>query len=539
MTMYKKIKITERQLKNIVLSNLITEEDSNENNIPYKRVLSVGRVGEDVRKLQQRLKDLGYGNLLGTSGPNRDGVDSKYGSSTKKAVEKYQEDTPPLEEDGVAGELTIGKLNGVSNTKKTPTKKTPTKEIPTKEIPNKKTPTKLTTSPFKNKYQGINYRVWFNKVFPNIAEKYGVDKPVDLSDKFINTENFYNNKNIINSLNHVLKNKNGEDIMNVFYYYKMFNPYWDKKGHKEKIETGEYKVPSTIKNADRINKELYYINKRSKYNNKGFFIVDPRLNLVLAFDKNHKLIDYSESIASKDKQKDVVFTYEDWCILSNNQWVDDRCYSNGVTVDDIADYKKGDKSYKAVKAKMDYNVLGTTKDRYAAKGIYKVGSRKYNHYYNKDAKGKDKDIDTYGLETEDGVNVGTAIHAIVNIPSRTTPDAKLKKYLNKELSNGTIPKEYIDMVEKDFLSGGVEFDQSSGCFNVDPKFATNPEVQKMAQLGTYVFIMSEKDTDYLVQVEPGKEGQYLLDLNGKDGKCINPSSLENKYGTTINYDDIT
>ena len=260
---------------------------------------------------------------------------------------------------------------------------------------------------------------------------------------------------------------------------------------------------------------------------------------MLAFDKNHKLIDYSESVAGANKQKDVVFTYEDWCKLSQNEWIGGKCYKEGVNVDDVSDYHKGDKEYQDIKPKMDYNVLGTTKDRYAAKGRYKIGSRSYNTYYNKGAKGKDRDIDTYGLETEDGVNVGTAIHAIVNVSSRTVPDKKLKAYLNKERNNGTIPQEYIDMVEKDFLSGRKEFDKSAGCFNVDPKFATNAEVQKMAQVGTYVFIMSEKDTDYLVQVEKGKEGQYLLDLNGKDGKCINPSSLENKYGTTINYDDIT
>jgi len=445
--------------------------------------------------------------------------------------------------DGVAGELTIDELNGVSDTKKTPTKKTPTKKTPTKKTPTKQDDAKsvnikITTSPFKSKYEGIKYRVWLNKVFPNTAGKYDVDKPVDLSDKFINSENFYNNKNIINSLNHTLTYPDGRKI-NVFNYYKIKNPKWNLRNYKEKIETGVYKVPNTIKGADRINKELYYINKRPKYNNKGFFIVDPRLNLVLAFDKNHKLIDYSESVAGANKQKDVVFTYEEWCKLSKNQWVKGKCYKGSVKVEDIADYKQGDIPWEDVKAKMNYNVLSTTKDRYAAKGRYKIKNRSYNHYYNKDAKGKDKDIDTYGLETEGGVNVGTAIHAIVNSPSRITPDEKLKKYLKKELNLGTIPKEYIDMVEKDFLSGRGEFDKSAGCFNVDPKFATNPKVQKMAQIGTYVFIMSEKDTDYLVQVEKGKEGQYLLDLNGKDGKCINPSSLENKYGTTINYDDIT
>ncbi len=45
---------------------------------------------DQVKLIQQNLKDLGYD--LGTSGPNKDGVDGGFGNFTKKALEKFQED---------------------------------------------------------------------------------------------------------------------------------------------------------------------------------------------------------------------------------------------------------------------------------------------------------------------------------------------------------------------------------------------------------------------------------------------------------------
>lgn len=242
MTMYKKIKITERQLKNIVLSNLITEEDSNENNIPYKRVLSVGRVGEDVRKLQQRLKDLGYGNLLGTSGPNRDGVDGKYGDNTRKAVKEFQKkqgfpgkkryEGGDDQWDGRAGKLTIEKLNGVGGTpKKDDTEKETTiSDYINKQVEKLKNKleqqnkeylekSKLTKSPFTNKEQGDRFRRWLNNNKPKIAYKHKLDPP--------GKDTSYKNSYILNALNQVLTYKSGVRIR-VFDLYKKKNPDWNE-----------------------------------------------------------------------------------------------------------------------------------------------------------------------------------------------------------------------------------------------------------------------------------------------------------------------
>ena len=63
-------------------------------------ILTVGAKGEDVKKLQQRLKDLGY--LNGK-------VDGQFGGGTKRAVIAFQRKNN-LTTDGVAGEETLAKL---------------------------------------------------------------------------------------------------------------------------------------------------------------------------------------------------------------------------------------------------------------------------------------------------------------------------------------------------------------------------------------------------------------------------------------------
>ena len=63
-------------------------------------ILSYGAKGDDVKRLQQRLKDLGY--LSGK-------VDGEYGGGTKRAVIAFQRRNG-LEADGEAGQTTLAKL---------------------------------------------------------------------------------------------------------------------------------------------------------------------------------------------------------------------------------------------------------------------------------------------------------------------------------------------------------------------------------------------------------------------------------------------
>lgn len=68
------------------------------------KTFNKGSSGNDVRELQNKLIDQGYN--VGSTG-----ADGVYGSNTEAAVRKYQQDNG-LTVDGIAGEQTLGKLNG-------------------------------------------------------------------------------------------------------------------------------------------------------------------------------------------------------------------------------------------------------------------------------------------------------------------------------------------------------------------------------------------------------------------------------------------
>ena len=352
---------------------------------------------------------------------------------------------------------------------------------------------------------GDAFRLWAHTRVPNLAKKYKVDKSGD-----------HKSTNITALLN--VKLKSGKTVLAL---YTEENPTWMHLELKEKLEQPSVKVPNTVRNADRINRELEFINQRGYYDNKAFFIVDPRHNLVLAFDTSHELIAISQSIAGADKQKEEVFTYEDWCIASGLKWNPyiDRCADANVeqvTVDTPP-----------VTGQMNYAILADIQARYAAKGIYSITHKSYSPGYQGE---KDKP-NIFWLESPGGEKVATAIHGLVPEKGRLKADAALEKELKKAKSNNEIPQEYIDLIERYYDSG--EFDLSSGCFNVSPEFINNPAVLSMAQTGVPVFIMGETETDYLVQVKPSDNDDFFNALGGEDGYCMDTDQIISNFGNKV------
>jgi len=369
-------------------------------------------------------------------------------------------------------------------------------------------PSQNLTSPFKSVEWGNHFRLWVNQNLPSVAKRFELDK-----------KGSYTSPNIINVWNYDLPLKSGK-TMKLGEYYKLKNPDIEVKS---KIESDYYPVPTEIEGSDRINKELVYINKRPEYNGKPFFIVDPRHNLVLAFNKEHKLIDYSASVAGADKQPEEIFTYEQWCKLSKLKYdkFGKRCV--GEDVSSAAD------SVKTKGVTPNYKILEDAQLRSQKEGIFKVSKTRYEPSY----LGKKGVDNQFYLETPDGTPVPTAIHGLVNTPNtrnRITADEELRKFLQKEKQYGKIPKEYINAVEN--LTS--KYDLSSGCFNVSPEFANNPKVIEIAKSKAFVFIMSERQENYLVQVEPNKQDEFFLDLKG-DGKSCKPiESIGTDLGQGIN-----
>ena len=313
---------------------------------------------------------------------------------------------------------------------------------------------------------------------------------------------------------------------------------------KKAIE--RFNIPNEL-GSKRISDQLTYIKMRNANQGLGFFLVDPRLNLVFVFNKDYKLVNYSQTVASKDPQKSVIFTRDDWMELSGFQVDPQKETNSGRYYKEINGQKyiylssgvAADENGVSVpsktinnKMKANYGVLGAAKDRYQAAGIYTIGSIYYTTGYTqqKDADGKNiKRPNVYGLKTLDDQSLGTAIHSLAAGNERMLADKDLSDLLQKDLKNGTIPDKYIDAVE--WAMGSDKYDKSSGCFNVTPEFIQDEKVAAVIVNGeSRVFIMSEQPEDYLVRVDQGKEGEYFNKLNGEDGQCVNPNSLTATYG---------
>lgn len=82
---------------------------------PIHRTLRNGSKGEDVKALQERLIELGYGMYLG-----RWGADGDFGAGTENAVMAFQ-DANGLEVDGIVGPKTWAALDNINMPHKEPT----------------------------------------------------------------------------------------------------------------------------------------------------------------------------------------------------------------------------------------------------------------------------------------------------------------------------------------------------------------------------------------------------------------------------------
>lgn len=79
--------------KNTKIIDILKNEDNRD-------LISRGSKGEGVEEFQQILVNLGYD--LGEYGPNKDGIDGKFGPVTQKAVKEFQKDNG-LKVDGIIG----------------------------------------------------------------------------------------------------------------------------------------------------------------------------------------------------------------------------------------------------------------------------------------------------------------------------------------------------------------------------------------------------------------------------------------------------
>jgi len=282
-----------------------------------------------------------------------------------------------------------------------------------------------------------------------------------------------------------------------------------KKGvEKKEVENYRY--------SPRIDKELSYIKQRDENpelqgetfetlrdKSKSFFIYDPKYNLLYLFSPTYELIAYTSVVDGADPQKENAkgFGLEDWCKKSNLKTTPHLCTdSNG---------KKKDP---------DYPVLTSLKDRFLAKDIYSINGMTRKEGYV--GKGTNK----YNLKDSSGKKQSAAIHGVPNMEKRLTPSNNLLKKLQTDLNDGKVPQEYLEDVK--LISSA---NKSYGCIGVPAQFVENPKVIDAVKIGTQLFVLGERDDNYLVQ-----NSEEYFDRLGSDGKsCINPTSLAQQIGLQL------
>ena len=110
-TMSKHIKITQSDLVRIVETILKEIEPSAVSGGDDMTTSKLDQLStQEVYLLQGALKQTEFGSLLGTTGPNKDGVDGDMGEKTKIAFSKFQQKNNITGEDGILGNKTMALL---------------------------------------------------------------------------------------------------------------------------------------------------------------------------------------------------------------------------------------------------------------------------------------------------------------------------------------------------------------------------------------------------------------------------------------------
>jgi len=249
--MKKIIRLTENDLTKIIKKVLYEDISS----LPEFEEYTQNQEGvSNVECIQLALKKANLGNMLGDTGPNKDGVDGKYGNRTRSAVIEFQKRNG-IKQTGFVGQLTAPKL-GCQPMSKSKSKVNPNIEPKPQPKPTEKTnvcPPVESSSNFRELPEMIS--VWSQK-FPKLKKE-----------------------EVIGLINRMI-DRDANALMS---------------GSKK---------PISIKTAC----QAASIGRRPKYNNKYIFIIDSPNKWITLFDKpsgnmSRKIIAQDWIIDGMSKQK--------------------------------------------------------------------------------------------------------------------------------------------------------------------------------------------------------------------------------------------
>jgi len=233
---------------------------------------------------------------------------------------------------------------------------------------------------------------------------------------------------------------------------------------------------------ERITNQYILVRKSEKYQNKSFFIVDTRENLIFFFDKKGDFVAKSPTIDGFDKQNESKIdgslkTWYEHVIDIGFKWDDNKKQYVDITG------KKRHYSNSLV-----YTHLAKTQCRFFPKGVYQITKKFHSNGF------VGKGENTFNINTLDGKNLALAIHSLYKSEYRIKNMNNLVSLVGNNFDEINVPNSFRNVVLNNINNG--TFNNSFGCINVPEKFI---ELTKNESVNSLVFVIGENTNNYLVK----------------------------------------
>lgn len=233
--------------------------------------------------------------------------------------------------------------------------------------------------------------------------------------------------------------------------------------------------------SERITNQYIEIRNTKKNQDKSFYIVDTKENLIFLFDKTGKFIAKSPTIDGFDKQNSE---YEKDALKS---WIEtsfDAGFEYNFMTREYIDRTSQNRKYSH---SLVFSYLKTTKYKFFPKGIYIIKNKYYDDWFV-------GNIDNvYDIYTLDGKKIALSIHGLYKSEYRIKNMNYQVSLIGEDFTKINVPKKYIkEILDNDSNSN---YNNSFGCINVPEKFL---DLTNSYSVNSLVFVIGEND-DYLIK----------------------------------------
>lgn len=236
--------------------------------------------------------------------------------------------------------------------------------------------------------------------------------------------------------------------------------------------------------TERITNQYILIRETRKNQNKSFFIIDTRENLIYLFDNKGKFITKSPTIDGFNRQVNEGHL-KDFALKTYSEKVKEMGFKYNSSTRDYVDTTGKNRK---LTSKLYFSFIGKTNTSFFPKGEYTISILSTDNSYI----GGENNV--YSIKTQDNKVICKAIHGLYKTEYRINRMNELKKLIQSNFDDPSVSTTYRNKVLENLNNS--YYNNSFGCINVPEKFL---ELSNNYALNSKVFVIGENQTDYLVK----------------------------------------